>query len=358
MEDTQAYDFEIKSRINNYSLYFTEDIKEILLTEFEEGDYFVIDSNIKNIYRDVFNDFLNDYNHFEIEANEEIKSYEGIIPLIDDLIRKGFKKNNKLFSIGGGITQDVTSFISSVLYRGVEWIFIPTSLLAQGDSCIGSKTSINFKEFKNQIGGFYPPSKIYINLNFLTSLPEADFNSGLGELCHYIILSSKQDFDMVKDCYDLVINDRKKLKKIIYTSLQIKKGYIEEDEFDIGIRQLLNYGHSFGHAIESITNYKIPHGIAVAIGMDIANYVSVQYGLLDLSTRNYIRGFLIKIWNGYSLKNINIQTLLHALSKDKKNVGKNLGLILLTDFGKAEKRMITPNQEFVNHLEYYLNKEI
>ncbi|MEL4307322.1 AroB-related putative sugar phosphate phospholyase (cyclizing) [Joostella sp. CR20] len=358
MEDIQIFDFEIKSKVHNYSVYFKENIKESLLAEVEEGDFFIIDSNIRKLYGEIFNDFLLKYNFYEVEANEGIKSYKGIIPLIDTLIRNGFKKNNKLFSIGGGITQDVTSFISSVLYRGVKWVFIPTSLLAQGDSCIGSKTSINFDEFKNQIGGFYPPNKIFIDVNFLKSLPKADFNSGLGELCHYIILSSKRDFDMVKESYDLVINDRKKLKEIIYTSLNIKKGYIEEDEYDTGIRQLLNYGHSFGHAIESITNYKIPHGIAVAIGMDMANYVSVQYGLLDLSTRNYIKEFLKKIWYGYSLENITVQTLLHALSKDKKNVGVNLGLILLLDFGKAEKKIIPPDENLVNYLENYLNEEL
>jgi 3-dehydroquinate synthase len=357
MADIQVFDFEVKSRIRDYSLFFNENIKEILLQEIKPGDYIVIDSKVKSLYGELFDDVLSSINCSVIEASETKKSYEGTIPIIDSLIRSGFKKKNRLFAIGGGITQDVTSFIASVLYRGVDWIFIPTSLLAQGDSCIGSKTSINFKEFKNQIGGFYPPRKIFIDVQFLNSISELDFKSGLGELCHYVILSGKKDFYLIADNYEEILNDRSKLKKVISRSLQIKKTYIEQDEFDEGIRQLLNYGHSFGHAIESITNYKIPHGIAVAFGMDIANYISVEYGLLNPKTRNEIKNLLAKIWKGFDLNSLNTQALLHALSKDKKNVGNKLGLILLNDFGNGEKKLILPDEKFVGYIDKYLKGE-
>ncbi len=358
MEDIQVYDFHVKSRINDYSVYFRDNIKEILLKEAKEGDFFVIDSKVKSLYEEIFKEILNSHNCFEIDANETMKSYEGTIPVIDSLIRNGFKKKNRLFAIGGGITQDVTSFIASVLYRGVEWMFIPTSLLAQGDSCIGSKTSINFKEYKNQIGGFYPPRKIYIDIKFLNSISETDLKSGLGELCHYIILSDRKDFNLVADNYEDILEDRSKLKHIISTSLRIKKDFIEQDEFDKGIRQLLNYGHSFGHAIESITNYKIPHGIAVAFGMDIANYISVEYGMLNPKVREEIKTLLKKIWSGFDLSSLNTSTLLNALSKDKKNVANKLGLILLNDFGYGEKKLILPDERFVGYLDNYLNGNV
>ena len=238
----------------------------------------------------------------EVSANENQKSYEGLIPIIDKLVNHGFRKNHRIVGIGGGITQDITAFTSSILFRGVDWIFFPTTLLAQGDSCIGSKTSINYKKYKNQIGGFYPPEKIYIDLKFLDTLEHKDFQSGVGEMCHYFIVSSKKDFNFYKNSYNLLNKSSSALEEIIARSLKIKKSYIEIDEFDQKERQVFNYGHTFGHAIETLTNYEIPHGIAVSFGMDIANFISIKMGFLDNKTRTEIRELLVKIWKGYSLK--------------------------------------------------------
>ena len=166
--------------------------------------------------------------------------------------------------------------------------------MAQGDSCIGSKTSINFGEYKNQIGGFYPPNKIYIDLNFLDTLSSGDLQSGLGEMSHYFVVAGEKDFTDYKNHYDMALTNKKVLEKIISNSLKIKKNYIEIDEFDQNKRQIFNYGHSFGHAIESLTNYAVPHGIAVSFGMDIANYISVKRKLLDNAVRLEIRELLKK----------------------------------------------------------------
>ena len=133
-------------------------------------------------------------NTIGLEAREDQKSYEGLIPVIQELINSGFRKNHRLIGIGGGIIQDITAFIASIMYRGVSWLFFPTTLLAQGDSCIGSKTSINFSEFKNQVGGFYPPNKILINTGFLDTLSKGDLQSGLGEMSHYFVVAGKNDF--------------------------------------------------------------------------------------------------------------------------------------------------------------------
>ena len=159
----------------------------------------------------------------EVSANENQKSYEGLIPIIDKLVNHGFRKNHRIVGIGGGITQDITAFTSSILFRGVDWIFFPTTLLAQGDSCIGSKTSINYKKYKNQIGGFYPPEKIYIDLKFLDTLEHKDFQSGVGEMCHYFIVSSKKDFNFYKNSYNLLNKSSSALEEIIARSLKIKK---------------------------------------------------------------------------------------------------------------------------------------
>jgi len=355
MEDIQSYNFSVKSSIHDYDVNFIDDFRNHLNNNLTEGDYIIIDNNILNIYEDDLK-VLKDLNYITIDSNENQKSYEGLIPIIDSLINNGFKKNHRLIAIGGGITQDVTSFIASTLYRGVHWVFYPTSLLAQGDSCIGSKTSINFRKFKNQIGGFYPPKSVYIYLNFTKSLEQSEIKSGMGEMLHYFIVSGEDDFLFYKRYYKDAFIKNESLIKIIARSLKIKKRYIEKDEFDQNIRQVFNYGHSFGHAIESLTNYKIPHGVAVSFGMDIANYVSYKMGYINKKIRDDILEVTQFIWDGYDLRGIKIDDLINALKKDKKNVDNKLGLILNNGFGKIFKNFTEPDKNFKNILkEYFKN---
>jgi 3-dehydroquinate synthase len=352
------YNFTVKSIIHDYSVTFIEDTQKTLLDELKEGDVIIIDNKIKTLYADMLVPILSQYRHIGIDAHESVKSYQGVEPIIDDLIEGGFRKNHRLVAIGGGITQDATAFISSIMYRGVKWLFFPTSLLAQGDSCIGSKTSINFKKFKNQLGGFYPPNQIFINLHFLDTLPLADLKSGMGEMLHYFIVSGEDDFERFKREYNDALTDKKVLAGIINRSLEIKKGYIERDEFDQNERLVFNYGHSFGHAIESLTNYRIPHGIAVSRGMDMANFVSVKLGYIPAETRQYIRELTSQIWEGTNIDDIELDKFTVALSKDKKNVGKTLGLILNKGYGKIFRDMRAMDDEFVGWLKEYFEKEL
>ena len=189
MEDIQAYNFIVKSSLGNYKVNFIENLVESLNENLINGDVIIMDVYIYDNYKQFFKDFRK--NIIFIKAHETKKSYEGVKEVISTLIENGFRKSNRLIAVGGGITQDVTAFIASILYRGVNWIFYPTTLLAQGDSCIGSKTSINFGKYKNQLGGFYPPENIYIYMDFLKSLPESQLKSGIGEMFHYFVVSGK-----------------------------------------------------------------------------------------------------------------------------------------------------------------------
>ena len=350
-------DFTVKSIIHDYQVNFIEDSKKALKTEIKKGDAIIIDKKIKNLYPNLSDSFSEIELILEIEANENQKSYNALSHLIKRLIEGGFKKNNKIIAIGGGITQDTSAFIASIIYRGVDWIFFPTTLLAQGDSCIGSKTSINFGEYKNQLGGFYPPNQIYIDTSFLNTLDQSDMQSGLGEMSHYFVVSGKKDFIQYKNDFENAKSNKNILKKMIVRSLEIKKSYIEIDEFDQNERQIFNYGHSFGHAIETLTNYKIPHGIAVSFGMDIANFVSIKMGFLEPEIRNEIRDLLERIWGDYSIQNINSHKLCAALSKDKKNVGRQLRLILCKGYGNVFKTPVDNDEKLQKWLEEYLTNE-
>jgi 3-dehydroquinate synthase len=359
MEDIQQYNFIVKSNIHDYEVNFIDNVKKTIETELKEGDFIIIDNKVKSLYPKWFEDVLENYNYIGIDAAESQKSYQEVEPVINNLIERGFRKNHRLIAIGGGITQDVTAFIASILYRGVQWYFFPTTLLAQGDSCIGSKTSINFGKFKNQVGGFYPPNKIYVDPKFLNTLPFKELQSGLGEMAHYFVVAGEEDFERYKRDYAQALVDKNVLRGVIARSLEIKKSYIEIDEYDKNERQVFNYGHSFGHAIESLTNYGIPHGIAISVGMDMSNFVSMKKGYITSEVRQNSRELFEKIWVGYAdqVKRLDIDTYLVALSKDKKNKGSLLGLILNKGYGKVFKDFTENDMIFRSWIvEYFANE--
>jgi 3-dehydroquinate synthase len=358
MEVLLVLDFTVKSLIHNYDVNFVLDASSTLNSCIKDGDVILIDKKIIKLHPTLLRFNNPNISLIEIEAIEDNKSYSGLNSIIHKLISGGFRKNHRLIGIGGGITQDITAFISSILFRGVDWIFFPTTLLAQGDSCIGSKTSINFGEYKNQIGGFYPPKKVFIDSNFLGTLSDADIQSGLGEMAHYFVVAGRNQFKEYKKNYDLISEDSSILTEIIFKSLRIKKKYIEIDEYDQNERQIFNYGHTFGHAIESLTNYKIPHGIAVSFGMDIANFISVKKGYIRNSVRLEIRELLKKIWVSFNISKLNLDNYITALSKDKKNVGDELRLILCKGYGKVFKTPQKIDKQFKGWLQEYFEEQL
>ncbi len=267
----------INSHKGTYEVNFTQDWNQSINNYDLESSFFIIDSCIAKLYEKSLKEiFKNKY--YLIEANEKNKSLEKFPGYIDDLINLGLKRGNKLIAIGGGITQDITCFLASTMFRGLDWDFFPTTLLAQSDSCIGSKSSINSGNIKNILGTFTPPKKIILDVSFLKTLEEKDIYSGIGEMIKVHAINSPESFDQINQSYDKILEDPESMVQFIRASLLFKKRLIELDEFDVGPRNVMNYGHSFGHAIETATNYGIPHGIAVTIGMDMANFVASKLG--------------------------------------------------------------------------------
>ncbi|MFA5832095.1 MAG: AroB-related putative sugar phosphate phospholyase (cyclizing) [Bacteroidota bacterium] len=343
----------INSRLRNYSLEFVEDVFSLVNNEKKESSFYIIDSIIFKLYRKQC-DTLIEHNRFlVVNATEPHKSYLYCGTVIEELLKKGIKRNSTLVAIGGGIIQDITAFISSVLFRGVDWSFIPTTLLAQTDSCIGGKTSINFGDIKNTIGNFNPPREIYIDLSFLDTLPADDIKSGIGEILHYLYYANSTFIGSLFDDYNDLLKNRQSLKKFITESLRIKKSVIEIDEFDKGERNKFNYGHTFGHALESVTNYSIKHGQAVTIGMDIANLISVQNGLMAETLYAQVRSKLSMNFPSYPLKEIKAVEYIKYLKMDKKNVDDQLVCILMKSYGELIKTKIPMDQSFLKLLEQY-----
>ena len=327
----------IKSKIRNYEVNFINDFAETIKQVHIEKAFFIIDKELDELYKDAINDISLKYDPLFIEAIEENKTLDYCQTVIETLLEKNIRKDSTLIAIGGGIIQDITGYISSVLFRGINWILYPTTLLSQADSCIGSKTSINFGGYKNLLGGFYPPSQIYIDLGFLETLPANEIKSGIGEILHFYLIDGSRLSEELMDNYDELIADPKKLKYYILESLKIKKNVVEIDEFDKNERNLFNYGHTFGHAIEAVSGYEVSHGQAVTMGMDIANYVSFNLGYLDEDKFLYMHKILEKNIPFFSLQEEMMESFLMALSRDKKNIGENLGCILTKGPGSMFK---------------------
>ncbi len=321
---------QIKSNIHDYSVFFEDSFDFVEKLKQLPSRVFVLDRNVSELYPHLTKG-VDPKDIIFIDATEQNKTLDAVQDLLRQLVTREEKRNLTLISFGGGIIQDITGYAASCLYRGIKWIFVPTTLLAQADSCVGSKTSINFAGYKNILGGFYPPHQIYLCPAFLDSLSKTDYYSGIGEIIKFLLLvdTAKPDFDEIYTIAQDLYQNRHR-QQAIERSLAVKQSYINQDEFDSGKRNLFNYGHCFGHALEVSSDFNVPHGIAVTIGMIFANIVSVDRGYLTDETYQLLnkRLFLPNIPIKLDKRWFNSEPLLSALKNDKKRVGKDLTIIL------------------------------
>jgi 3-dehydroquinate synthase len=321
----------IESNIHNYDVIFEDNFNFINKFNDIEDSVLIIDNNVYQLYNNEFKD-INSDDLFLFNAIEENKTFDYVKEIYDFLISKSVKRNLTIISIGGGITQDITGYVASTLYRGVKWIFVPTTFLAMTDSCIGSKTSVNYDKHKNLMGTFYPPHQIHINTNFLDTLEKLDFFSGIGETIKFQLMKEyyPKQLKSVYEIVEKVKKDKSYRLEIIHNNMEIKLGYMKGDEYDLGRRNLLNYGHCFGHALETSSNYYVPHGIAVNIGMIFANILSNSRNLLSTDDMKYINENILfpNIPLKLREKDFNDLILLESMKNDKKRVGKFLSVII------------------------------
>ncbi|HVI50677.1 MAG TPA: AroB-related putative sugar phosphate phospholyase (cyclizing) [Candidatus Sulfotelmatobacter sp.] len=319
----------IESHTGPYSVHFDEAGLDRVNASVPDQAHFIIDSKVAELYRHRMGNILASPNVLLIEANEGAKSLERFPAYVEKLVSRKLRRDHHLVAIGGGVIQDIACFLAATMLRGVDWQFFPTTLLAQADSCIGSKSSINCGDAKNIMGTFTPPRQITISTDFLSTLDEDCIRSGIGEMLKVHVIAGPQAFDTLAADYDQLFNDRPAMIAAIRRSLEIKKGYIETDEFDRGPRLVFNYGHSFGHAIEAATEFAIPHGIAVTIGMDMANWTAWKLNVGSEENFRRMHPVLARNSRPYIGTPVPLQPFMAALSKDKKNVGSGSATLIL-----------------------------
>ena len=276
-----------------------------------------------------------------MHATEESKTISGVLRLVDFIFSHRLTKADQVLVVGGGIIQDIAAVACALYKRGIPWIYFPTTLLSQCDSCIGGKAGINYGGGKNQLALFSAPAEVVVNTQFLKSLSTEAMASGLGELLKLAITGGSVFVAHYADRLPNGIRniDVNCLTPLILGSLSVKKTVIEHDEFELNIRQSLNYGHTLGHAIEVLSGYLIPHGQAVAIGMLLANELSHRHDLLSSEDRNTLKNLIIAVLDErcvVELKRLNTAQLLELLQKDKKTKGSVVNFIVPREIGSLE----------------------
>jgi 3-dehydroquinate synthase len=329
-----------------YPIYIAEDALKTYLAEFQ----FFLEGRQVALICDEFiaANYLSEYLAFfpevpiliiRLPSREETKSLLQFEAIIHQLIEHHFRRKDLLITIGGGIISDLTGFVAACYHRGIDYIQIPTTLLAQVDASIGGKTAINHPLGKNLIGAFHQPKAVFMSTHRLSSLPDRQFLSGLAEVIKYGLIADESLLSWLSASkLKILAKDAAYLQTLIYRCCEIKCRFVSDDERDEGIRQHLNFGHTFAHAIEIASQYTFLHGEAVSIGMAMATYLSWDFGFITeeayLRVIDLLKAFYLPVvWPA----SISVNEAYALMLRDKKNTEKMPSLILLKQLGQAQR---------------------
>ena len=297
---------------SNVAGYYLEDIKQALMSIARNVEYIVI------------------------PAGESSKNLDSVSNCYEKLINCSFDRKDVLVALGGGVVGDLTGFVAATYLRGVRFIQVPTSLLAMVDSSIGGKTGVDYKAYKNMVGAFHQPKLVYMNLSTLLSLPEPEFNSGMGEIIKHGLIKDSAYYYWLKE-REAAIRSRsyETLREMIYQSCLIKKAVVERDPKELGERALLNFGHTIGHSVEKLKELALLHGECVCIGMAAASYLSCQRGNITQQEYQDILDTIKHFKEPVSVSSLSGEEIYEVTRLDKKMDSDKIRFILLQNIGNA-----------------------
>jgi len=344
-----------------YSVYIGNKIFKSLPEIFRKSDlplrtFVVIDKKVDRIYgtsiRKIINNFSDKTYFLQLESSEKIKSLTTANQIYSELLKNNFGRDTVIISFGGGTISDLVGFAASTFMRGVYLVHIPTTLLSAVDSCVGGKTGVNLKGIKNTIGTFYQPEFVLIDTNFMSSLPREEVISGFGEVIKYSYLTDKKFYTKLHSNYELVLKKSPVfLNEIIYFSVKIKSAIVSKDEKEeTGLRKILNFGHTFAHALESNSMYKLSHGKAVVLGIICALKLSYEKKLINEKQLNYMLKLPLRFKSSINIKKMKGEALLSKMSFDKKSSAGKIQFILLKNFGEILVDIPADNKSILNSI--------
>lgn len=286
---------------------------------------------------------------FSFPAGEEHKTLSTVKDIYTFLINEKFDRKDLLIALGGGVTGDITGFAAATYLRGIDFIQIPTSLIAQADSSIGGKTGVDFDGFKNMVGAFYMPKLVYMNVGVLKTLDDRQFFSGFAEVMKHGLIKDGIFYEwLLENMYEICERDTDTLLEMIERSCKIKKLVVEKDPSEKGERALLNFGHTIGHAIEKAKNFALTHGECVALGAVAAAFISWKHELLSKDEYYEIRDMFVPFNLPISVEDIDSQEILKLTKSDKKVEGDFIKFILLKKVGKAIIDKTVTDEDILN----------
>lgn len=272
----------------------------------------------------------------QVPDGEEQKSLEVAGRLYNELTNSYAERTTPILALGGGVIGDLAGFVAATYLRGVPLIQIPTTLLAQVDSSIGGKVAIDHDQLKNKIGAFYQPKLVITDIATLKTLDTKTLIDGLAEVIKCAVIRDKELFTYIEENLDKIKSlDDRALEEIVFRSAKIKAEIVEKDEKDLGLRAILNYGHTVGHAIESASDFKVEHGKAVAIGMLAAAKISNRMGILDKNELLRLKSLIERACLPTKMPNLEVKEIIQAIKHDKKILRGKLRFILLKSLGSA-----------------------
>lgn len=330
----------LNEKLANLKNYLPAGKKAIIIT----------DSNLHRHYGRHFKDF----DIIEIGIGEQNKTLSTIDYIIGRLVDFEADRSTFIVGVGGGIVCDITGFAASIYMRGLRFGFVSTSLLSQVDASVGGKNGVNYKGYKNMVGVFNQPEFVICDIEMLKTLERQEFIGGFAEIIKHGAIKDISLFEFLEKNYKLALNyDTSALHRVVRDSIIIKSKVVEQDEREKGNRRLLNFGHTFGHAIEKLTS--LSHGKAIAIGMTMAAQASVKKGLLNPNSLERLK-LLIENMQLPASVNIDKKALLDAMKKDKKREGGEVHLVLLKDIGNAVITNINYKEleEIINDLRLFV----
>jgi 3-dehydroquinate synthase len=343
-------EIQVNSQNSNYRIYIDTDFDEFysLIEKYRDRKIFLVtDDIVYKLHGNTIHEFEEKISckSFCFPHGEENKSVDTVTRIYDFLLKNGANRESVLIGIGGGLVGDIAGFTASTYMRGIKFINIPTTMLSQIDSCIGGKVGYNFGGVKNLIGNFFDPEFVYVCPYFLNTLGDMQFKDGLGELVKYGIIDSEQFFSYIYDNSDSILSrDKDVLLYVIERCLNIKKNVVTKDFRDTGLRNILNFGHTVGHAVEVSSDFSISHGEAVALGSLAALKLS-EYKL-NISPDIYISALTLlkKLGLSTTYKIEDYPSFLYAIRHDKKN-DASIRFVLVEGIGKYRIKVKVEEEE-------------
>lgn len=323
----------------------------------------VTDSKVDQLYGDQVKQLLSDKClktvKYVFPEGEASKTLDTVKEIYKFLIEEGFDRKDMLLALGGGVVGDMAGYAAATYLRGIDFVQIPTTLLAQCDSSIGGKTGVDFDGYKNMVGAFKMPRLVYMNLAVLQTLDDRQFFSGFAEVMKYGIIKDAIFYEwLIEKMYEICERDLNTLEEMVVRSCTVKKLVVEKDPTEQGDRALLNLGHTIGHAIEKAKNFELYHGECVALGTVAAAYISWKKELLSMEEYYEIRDMFVPFYLPITVEGIDPQEILKLTKSDKKmNAGK-IRFVLLKKIGKAVIDNTVTDEEILAAIqEIYFSEE-